>query len=132
MIIRTSTEGRPGVVTWWIVYCFVGAALSLGVLALYFVGVFMAPRPSDDPRPVEIIISSSVQFASAVFLGVGPFLRRSRGTWTFGIIQFAISTLCSCFFCLPFSIPLFIYWIRPECRDWFSGRSERQMIEVFE
>lgn len=58
-----------------------------------------------------------------VFAGLfaaGLFLPPRPGVWIYGIILITIGFSSAC--CMPFCIPLLIYWLKPETRVYF-GRS---------
>lgn len=127
MILSEPSYGKPSIIIWWIVYCFLGA----GLYALSTVSHFLGP--ASPQRPGEYVVTLAILVVVTLLYGIGPFLPRSQAAWVFGFVQMAVSLLCSCGFCLPVVIPLFIFWLRPACRDWFTGRTEPEdFAEVFE
>jgi len=58
----------------------------------------------------------------AVFLGafaVSFLLGRGKFAWTYNLVLICIGLTSCC--CLPSNIPLLIFWIRNDCRQWYLG-----------
>lgn len=51
--------------------------------------------------------------------GVAPFLPRGKVAWIYGIVLLAMGLTSCCF--IAFSIPLFIFWLKPETRAYFES-----------
>ena len=117
-------EAMPRVVFWQRAYCAAMGALYgllvLGSLAMIVFNDEMADASTD---PGEVIVIGVVvglmcaAFAAAYLAGL--FLPRRRWVWVYHIVLIAIGmTSCAC---LPFVVPLLIFWIRPDVQAYFSG-----------
>lgn len=108
---------------WYRIYC---ATLVLLYLALTVFGVILLvlqPR-TRDYRPEELMIMGAIYavlgaifflaFAVALFLPAKPY------NWIVGIVMMAIGMTSCCF--IPFLIPLFIYWLKPETQAFFGRK----------
>ena len=117
-------NGAPAVVSWQKVYCGVLAAvyllLTLGGLAL---AVFHrqaadAQTSAGEALFLGVVLALTCAACAAAF-GAGLFLPRRRWAWIYHLVLIGIGmTSCAC---LPFTIPLLIFWIRPEVQRYYSG-----------
>jgi hypothetical protein len=138
MILRESRRGRPRVIDWWIALCFLSAALTL--LCVPFLDDLMALDPDidlerpEDREAMEIttMIMIPILVISSLVMLAGPFLPRGRVAWIYGIIQLALSMLCGGCLCLLPAIPILVFWLRPDCRDWFCSSMSTDVEGVFE
>jgi hypothetical protein len=56
--------------------------------------------------------------ALAAPFAVAPFLPRRRWVWVLHVVLIALGmTSCAC---IPATVPLLIFWIRPETQAWFG------------
>jgi cell division protein FtsW (lipid II flippase) len=116
---------QPAVVTWYRVYCVATAILYL-VLAIFGI-VLLVIDPSllgskTDLDPMEITIQAIVflvlglplflAYLTAVFLPAKPW------NWIVGMVLICIGLTSCC--CLPATIPLLIFWIKPETKTYFG------------
>ncbi len=126
------TLQAPGVVTWFKVYA--GAMLLLYLFVMGMGVLFLVnPDLMVDPdagmssnRPAD---TAEAVIMGALYLGLGSvfalaflvsfFLPRSKGTWIYDLVLICLGLTSCC--CLPASIPLLIFWIKQETRDWFYG-----------
>ncbi len=120
----------PQVVTWFKVYA--GCLLAVYVL-LCGVGLVMFANPDlfVDPgadfssnRPAdqfEARIMASIYFvmggvfAFAYLLAF--FFTSGKGAWIYNLVLICIGLTSCC--CIPVCIPLLIFWIRDDCKNWF-------------
>jgi hypothetical protein len=116
----------PKVVVWQRVYCAAMALLYLacivgGVLLLVFQRQIAEADRSGDGRVVALIYGVMLTaigfvlfaaFAAALFLPPKPWV------WIYHIVLISIGLTSPC--CMPASIPLLIFWIRPETRTYFG------------
>ena len=131
MIIREPGQDRPAIVIWWTVYCFVAGGFYLLSSVVQLIGGRGSSGLESDPAAA--VLTLVFMFGVAIFYAAGPFLPRGRAAWVFGIVQMAVGLLCSFVMCLPVVIPLLVFWLRPECRDWFDGRTQPDdFAEVFD
>lgn len=64
---------------------------------------------------VVMLIAGAVLFVP--FL-VAPFLPKKPWAWIYGIVMICFSMTSCC--CLPASIPLLLFWIKPETKLFFG------------
>lgn len=106
---------------WYRVYLAVMTVLYLLVAAF---GIFLlVAQPESATRDaMEIYITGIVYTAFGIVLfiifGVALFLPRRPYNWIVGIILTALGMTSCCF--LPFLVPLFIYWLKPETKAYFG------------
>lgn len=107
---------RPGVVTWYKVYCGAMAAMYLVAGAA---GAWMLTEGGLATEDyVTAVILAVVAFPLAIAYIVGIFLPRSKGTWIYGIVLIAIGlTGCT----LVAAIPLLIFWVNARTKDWYQS-----------
>jgi hypothetical protein len=71
-----------------------------------------------------------LQLEGCLFIGLGlplmilfaaaPFLPKKPWVWIYGIVLIALGMTSPC--CLPATIPLLIFWIRPETQQFFGRK----------
>lgn len=115
---------KPQVVFWYRVYC--SAMLLLGVL--YLVGgialLILAPQlemKGDDRAGLMIqgLVFTVMSVPIMLFNLVGILIPRKRWGWIYGIVAIAFGLTSPC--CLPATIPLLIFWIKPETKSYFGA-----------
>lgn len=119
---------KPAVVTWFQVYCgFMGAlyllVILLGAIMVVFRHEFAGP---EDPPEMFIFMGSLYAGMGLVFgaLYLSPLvLPRRPWVWIYDIVLIALGMTSLC--CLPITIPLLIYWIKPEVQVYFGRRRPR-------
>lgn len=108
---------------WYRVYCAVLAVLYLLVVAAGIALSFFQPDVPDY-RPQELLIMGIVYAIVGAFLflvfAIALFLPPKPYNWIVGIVMMAIGMTSGCF--LPFLIPLFIYWLKPETQAFFGRK----------
>ena len=119
-------QQRPGVVTWFIVYAILMALIYL-LLAGFGVTVFVVgpeqfadEKTSADEWTVLATIFIIIGGVLAILFGMAPFLPRRPGVWVYDVVLIALGLTSACLW--PMTIPLLIFWIKPENKLWF-GRS---------
>jgi MFS family permease len=117
----------PGVVTWFRVYCgalsLVYLAMFVGGIAFLFFGAFAdhLGRSEEMPRALMVAYALVLIVLGAVFaaaFGAGAFLRPKPWVWVYGIVLISIGFMSAC--CLPFSVALLIFWLKPEAKAYFG------------
>ena len=120
-----TLPGRPRVLTWFIAYCIFMALLYAACVAG---GAWVLSMPeheltSWDMDLVEARIQGGVFLAIGLPLmaafGLGPVLPRRKWVWVYDIVLIAIGLTSVC--CLPVTVPLLIYFIKPETKAWFEA-----------
>lgn len=117
--------GTPPVITWFKVYA--------GLMALLYVlfmgvGIFLVVaggtmQELDNLRgevePVIIgVLYTILGLVFAVVYAIGLFLPRKPWGWIMGIVLIALGMTSLC--CLPATIPLLIFWLKPEAKAYFG------------
>jgi len=121
-----SPKAAPPVVTWFKVYA---AGMALVYLAIAAMGglflVFaedMAAPPGGSGDTTEVLIMGAVYLVmglglAAVFLV--PFvLGRGKGAWVYALVLICLGLTSVC--CLPATIPLLVFWIKPQTKAWYG------------
>ena len=106
---------RPGVVTWFKVYC-VGMALMYAVLAGVG-GWMLATDPFEGEDDGLGMILTVVSIPCAIVYAAGLAAPRSKGGWIFAIVLIAIG-MSGC--TMVAAIPLLIFWINERTKAWYG------------
>jgi hypothetical protein len=121
-----APAGPPAVLTWFKVYA-IGMALvyvlvTVGGVAMYVMADEFAGDPEMPPGGVRIqgAVMAVIGVPLAGLFAAGALLPRRPWVWIYDLVLIAIGLTSCCFW--PASIPLLIFWIKPEARGWF-GRS---------
>ena len=115
----------PQVITWFKVYA--GCLLAVYVFACG-VGLIMLINPdifvetnADFSSPTETRIMGTIYFIlGAVFAAAylfAFFFNAGKGAWIYDLVLICIGFTSCC--CIPACIPLLIFWIRDDCKNWF-------------
>jgi hypothetical protein len=115
----------PAVLRWETAYCLALGAVYL-LLALLGLGmaIFRERFVDASNTPGEVLVVGLVVFLvggvfAVPFLGA-PFLPPRRWVWVLHLVLIAVGmTSCAC---IPVSVPLLVFWIRPETQAWFAPR----------
>ena len=119
----SSPTPVPPVITWYKVYCSVNAAWFLFVAVigiLLLAGASLFP-PDQEERFAGFIFGPMYIIMDLVFMVpfiIPLFLSPKPWVWVYGIVMIAVGMTSCC--CLPATIPLLIYWIRPEAQAYFG------------
>ena len=123
--IPVPTEA-PGVILWYRIYNVLTAVMYLGLVALLWwskSGVVEFDSPEEE---MEVTILAWVFLVIglplAIFHLVCCFMTNRRWHWMLGFFPIGIG-MTGC--CLPFCIPLLIFWLKPETKAWL-GRNQSQ------
>lgn len=113
-------SGPPGVLTWFKVYCVIMCLMYLAVVAL---GVMFLTMNLDQDME-----ESENQITGIIFIAIGlllfavcllPMLLRPRPwLWVYDLVLICLGLTSICFW--PISIPLLIYWLKPETKAYFK------------
>lgn len=112
---------KPPVVGWYKAYLGFLTFLFLLVVAVGVV-FFVAPISPDDLDGMPPELMGGIYLGSGIVMSipciVGFFLPRSKGAWIFHLVMICIGLSgCTIFF----SVPLLIFWLKPEVKDWYSA-----------
>jgi hypothetical protein len=113
-------ETRPGVLAWFTAYC-VLMALVYGVFALLGVVMLFASSSTQTDRVVAIfqgLAFLGFGLVAAGVFGAAPFLPRRPWVWIYDLVLICLGLTSVC--CLPATIPLLVYWLKPEAKWWFG------------
>ena len=121
---RCSTPlstATPPVYKWFVAYCILMALLYLATAVLGV--VFLVIEPDRDMSAEEAKIMGVVFIILGLVFFVpyvlAPFLPRHSWVWVFGLVLICLGLTSAC--CLPACIPLLIFWLKPEMKE-FYGR----------
>lgn len=105
-------------------YCAVLAILYLLVIALgIFLLAFMPSSREYSQQEITLAGIAYIVVGAILFLvfAVAFFLPPKPYNWIVGIVMMAIGMTSCCF--IPFVVPLFIFWLKPETKAFF-GRND--------
>ena len=108
--MQLAVRVKPSVVVWYKVFC---AAHGSPVRTAAILGVFVLNSftPNDEAF-IDGILLVILGPPFAVAYGLGFFWEEKPWHWIYGIVLIGISLTSCC--CFPVSIPLLIYWLKPE------------------
>ena len=115
---------RPKFMTWYNVYCGFMAALYLLVIGAGVFFLLIDPGLLDMEAGLAIVLGViylAMGVVLAALFGAAPFLPPRPWSWVYGVVCIGIGLSSPC--CMPASIPLLIYWIKPETKAYF-GRGD--------
>jgi hypothetical protein len=112
-VMTPPTSGQPQVWVWFIVYCVLMLLLCLSYL---FTGaVALASDEGNKALGILYILMSCI---GLVLYAAAPFLPKARWAWIYDIVMICIGIPTCC--CTPASIPLLIFWLKPEVKSFFN------------
>ncbi len=112
---------RPAVVIWLKVYCGILAFVYLLFAFISLIFFFadpaeleMAPAETQLVGSVFLIMGTAlfIVFLIPILLGPRPWL------WIYDIVVICIGFTSIC--CLPFSVALLVFWLKPEVKRYFG------------
>lgn len=111
----------PAVFTWFVVYCILMALLYLAMAAMGVAFLFMEPDQEVSAAEAKVMGGMFIILGLVFFVpyALGPILPRKSWVWVFGLVLICIGLTSLC--CLPVCIPLLIFWLKPEMKE-FYGR----------
>lgn len=117
-----SLKPAPPVYRWFVIYCVCMALLYLVTAGMGIVFLFI--EPDQDMSEVEArVMGVMFLILGLVFFvpyALAPFLPRKSWVWILGLVLICIGLTSAC--CLPACVPLLIFWLKPEMKD-FYGRT---------
>lgn len=115
----------PPVVRWFKIYCGAMTALYLlcivGGVAMLFFGPALAKSPDDPPQAFWIAYGVLLLILGAVLAGMfaaALFLTPKSWVWVYSVVLICLGMTSAC--CLPASIPLLLYWFKPEVQSYYG------------
>lgn len=117
----SGAKERPAVVLWFRIFCVATALLYLSIAAAGVAFFFVPELQSDreiDATVMGVLLSGLGLGLAALF--IAPFFfAPSKGSWIFGLVLIGLTMSSCCFW--PVSIPLLIYWIRADNKEYFGA-----------
>jgi hypothetical protein len=115
---------RPGVMPWFVAY-----AILMGLLYLAFAGFgvtvfvvgpdrFADAKTSAEEWNVLGVVFIAMGLGLGGVFGIAPFLPRRPWVWIYDLVLIALGLTSACLW--PMTIPLLIFWIKPETKRWFG------------
>jgi hypothetical protein len=111
----------PKVVVWFKAYAALFAALYLVVAVCSLVFFLLDPAELDMTRPEALITGAFLLTLGLVFclaFAFPFFLKPRPWVWVYDLVLICIGLTSPC--CMPASIPLLIYWLKPEAKAYFG------------
>ena len=111
----------PKVLAWFKVYSALFAALYLACAGCSLIFFLVEPSQLDTTKEGAIFVGVML-----LLMGLGlaaafvlPFLLKPRPwVWIYDLVLICVGLTSPC--CMPASIPLLIYWLKPEAKAYFG------------
>ena len=107
---------------WYRAYLVVMVLLYLACTVFGGFAAYMSQFETNSAEATELFINGIIFLVLgvpfAIIFAVGLFLPRKSWNWIVGIVYIAFGMTSCCF--LPITIPLLIYWIKPETKAYFG------------
>ena len=127
MSLFTEQSAKPAVWTWYIVYCVAMALLYLFVIGAGIFLLTVDPAWLEEDAMllwIEGILFIGLGLLLMVLFAIAPFLPKKPWVWIYGIVLIGLGMTSAC--CLPATIPLLIFWIKPETQQFFGRKQENK------
>jgi hypothetical protein len=114
-------RASPSVWIWYVVYCGLMALLYLIVAAAGLFVLLIDPAQFGEDAVILRIQGVLFLVLGLLFVipfGAAPFLPKKPWVWIYGLVLIALGMTSVC--CLPATIPLLIFWLKPETRRFFG------------
>jgi len=92
-----------------------GGVTLAGLLPFLLAGA-IAPGVSN--LFITVGIREAGSSRASIAFGMAPFLPRRPGVWVYDVVLIALGLTSACLW--PITIPLLIFWIKPENKLWFG------------
>ena len=129
-----TEDEKPNVVFWFTFYTgfmsvvYFGICL-LGAFILIFTEDIIDPntspysnQPTDDVEAIVMgVLYTGLGFLLMCMHLLPFFVGRKKWIWTYNFILICLGLTSCCFW--PINIPLLMYWIKPECKDWYQAKN---------
>jgi hypothetical protein len=118
---------KPSVVIWYKIYCAL-MAIGYALFSIYIAFLLWLPKDQlasqgKNARRIVLLLEHlwggllGGTIALSVLFIVALFLPRRHWVWVYGAIAICIGIPNCC--CLPLTIPLLVFWFRPETKNYF-------------
>ena len=112
---------KPAVWNWFAAYCVAMALMYLLCVVGGFFFLFADPAElemdSGGAKVMGVVLIVLGLGLGALFAS-GPLLPRRGWAWVMGIVLIAIGMTSMC--CLPATVPLLIWWLKPETKAFYG------------
>ena len=115
---------KPKVCLWYNVYCSCMLLLyvvvaALGVAMVIFIDELSPPNDAERAGNIAAGILMAIASVGMMLLfALGLLIPRRKWGWVYGFIPIAIGLTSPC--CIPASLPLLWFWLKPENKEWFN------------
>lgn len=124
---HNANTPRPSVWFWYVIYCvFMFFTYFLFCIYLYFLITsekewVTSPFADTIITRMEAAWSSLLGGSAALAIGyiIAPFLPRKPWVWVYGIVAICIGFSNCCL--LPATIPILIFWLKPETKQFYHS-----------
>jgi hypothetical protein len=107
---------KPQVVVWYKIFC---GAIATVYLLIFLGGIFLLSEGAHNEEAfVNGIVCMLMGPPLAIAFGLGIFWDEKPWHWIYGIVLICFSLTSCC--CFPVSIPLLIYWLKPDTKSYFN------------
>ena len=119
---QSAGPPKPAVWNWYAAYC---VAMALMYLLCVVLGLaFILGDPAElemDAGGARVMgaLFVGMGLVLAALFGAGPLLPRRSWAWVFGLVLIVIGMGSMC--CLPATVPLLIWWIKPETKAYYKA-----------
>jgi hypothetical protein len=118
---RRPKPKAPLVWAWFIAYCIVVALISLvigGALIVMTVPYLGSKSAQEVGVAQGFAVIGAMICVVGIPYGIAPFLPKRPWVWVYDLVLICLSL--TSLYCLPFGIPLLIFWIKPEAKAFFT------------
>ncbi|HEV2863299.1 MAG TPA: hypothetical protein VGX48_19955 [Pyrinomonadaceae bacterium] len=122
MLNLNQQPRKPPVWGWYVAFCAAMAVMWLALVVLGLSFIFSGPPNREMSRQdAEVVGLIFIVLGVALMAPyvAAPFLPRRRWAWVVGVVLIVLSMTGTC--CLPAAIPLLIWWVKPETKEYFGG-----------
>lgn len=113
---------KPKVYPWFVTYCILMCVLYLFIIGLGFVYPKLAELAGNSERMATATFAGVLYsiFGVIFFFAylIALFLKPGPGAWVYDLVLICFGMTNCC--CLPMTIPLLIFWIKPETKKYFG------------
>ena len=107
---------KPLIIFWYKIFC---GAMAFVYLLLFLGGIFLINGGAHDEETfINGIIFCLLGPPFFITFGLGLIWDEKPWHWIYGLVLICISLSSCC--CFPVSIPLLIYWLKPETKSYFN------------
>ncbi|MEN6306553.1 MAG: hypothetical protein ABFD91_02255 [Anaerohalosphaeraceae bacterium] len=115
-----SAKTRPGVILWFKVYCGLLCLMYFLVMAASLIFFLVDPEELETEAGVALIMGVVMALTGGALFAVVlvPLILSPRPwLWIYDLIVICLGMTSACFW--PICIPLLIFWLKPETKQYF-------------